>query len=151
MSNLRINLGAGNIIMPLYTNHDRRKYREEIKLIFDLSEKDWSKHIVKDSCEEIRAWDVIEHLDDPINFINNCWISLKKGGVLNLKACGWQNPNFWVDITHKKAYDIRTFDYFDPSTELGKEYGFYSNKRWTIIKKDLDRNKNVIISMTPIK
>jgi len=154
---MRINLGAGNQIEKNYINHDLTKHRPEIDICFDLNDKSWLNDILRlDLCEkikfdEIKAFDVIEHLDDPINFMDNCWELLKPDGVLYLKACGWQNPNFWVDITHKRAFDIKSFDYFDPETEIGKEYGYYTSKRWKIINKNFDRRMNVIIKLSPRK
>lgn len=164
---MKINLGAGNLIEEGYINHDLESHRDEILICFDLNAKDWKDcdifyketknvkaleteaNFKKGEFDEIRAWDVIEHLNDPINFMNNCWDLLKKDGILHLKACGWQNPNFYVDITHKKAYDIKSFDYFDPDTSIGKEYGYYTDKRWKILEKDTDRKGNIIIKLTP--
>jgi len=155
----KLNLGAGNQIEVGYINHDLRKHRPEIDICFDLNLKDWTtvreenqkQPIMSNYYAEIKAWDVIEHLDDPVNFMNNCWDILVPDGRLKMKACGWQNPNYWVDITHKKGYDIKSFDYFDPDTAIGKEYGYYTDKRWNIIEKHYDGRKNVIIELKPIK
>ena len=169
----KINLGAGNIIMDTkeWINHDLIKHRDEIDVCFNLNEKDWFGFILnyvedyikhKDEVskwlgkaiefDEIRAWDVLEHLDDPINFFNNCWDLLKKDGILDMKVCGWQNPNAHVDLTHKRAgFDIRSFDYLDSSTELGGEYSYYVNKKWKIIDKHYDRKNNILIKLTPRK
>ena len=169
--NKKLNLGCGNDFIDGYINHDLIKHNDKVDIMFDLNEKDWFKifknefafgpepkdykdenfTLLPSKYIEIRAWDVIEHLDDPINFMNNCWDLLKKDGVLKMKACGWQNPNFWVDITHKKGYDIKSFDYFDPETEIGKEYGYYTDKRWHIVEKKYDKRKNILITLKPIK
>ena len=164
---MKLNLGCGNDILEGYINHDLVKHRDDINYAFDLEDKDWYLQlgqIVKglddlpvevniDLFDEIRAFDVLEHLNDPINFMDNCWELLKKDGILNIKVCGWQNPNFHVDPTHKHAYDIKSFDYFDPSTQLGQDYGYYTDKRWQIQDgyPKYDRRKNVIIKLKPIK
>lgn len=152
---MKINLGAGNEILDGYINHDIRKHRKEIDMCFDLDKKEWMRDVETmlepDIFEEIRAWDVLEHLNNPINFMDNCWELLKTDGILYMKVCGWSNPNFHVDLTHKKAYDIKSFDYFDPDTAIGKEYGFYSEKKWRILEKNLDKRGNVIIKLTPRK
>jgi len=163
---MKLNLGCGNDIQEGYVNHDIRKHRDEIELVFDLNIKNWIDFInisvdgrpdpdytgiQENSLEEIRAWDVIEHINDPINFMDNCWDLLKPDGILKIKACGWQNPNLHVDITHKRGYDVKSFDYFDPDTDIGKEYGFYTTKRWKILSKGHDKRLNVIIELTPIK
>lgn len=157
MGNLRINLGCGNFPLKNYINHDIIKHRPEIEIAFDLNQMDWYKEVIYndkikiDKIEEIRAYDVVEHLNDPLDFMNNCWELLNKNGVLNLKVCGWKNPNFYVDITHRKAYDINSFDYFDETTALGKEFNYYTNRKWSIIEKHYDRKNNVLIKLKVIK
>jgi hypothetical protein len=150
----KLNLGSGNLPLQGYINHDLVKHRPEIDITFDLNDPDWYLKVwdvYGNEIKEIRAWDVIEHLSDPINFLNQCWEILPKDGELKLKACGWHNPNYWVDITHKKGYDLLSFDYLDPTTNLGKEYGYYTLKKWQIKEKGLDRNQNIIIKLSPIK
>ena len=159
----KINLGCGNDISnpDIYINHDIRKHRPEIDVEFDLNYHSWLTagrlleitNIGRNLFDEIRALDVIEHLDDPINFMNNCWDLLKPDGILHIKACGWQNPNFWVDITHKKGYDIKSFDYFVPTTSIGIEYGYYTDKRWIYCEgyPKYDKHKNIIVKLSPLK
>jgi len=150
---MKLNLGAGNSIKAGYINHDLNKHRKEIDWVFDLNEKNWGSYWLHEykMVDEIIADDVIEHLDDAVSFMNNCWNVLEPKGRLKIKACGWQNPNFFVDITHKKGYDIRSFDYFDPSMDLGKQYGYYTDLKWKIIDKHYDRRRNIIIELEPIK
>ncbi len=135
---MKINLGAGNDIQKGYVNHDRIKHRSEIEICFDLEAFPWP--LQDNSYEEIRMWDVIEHMSNIIGVIDECWRVLKPNGLLTMKACGWKNENFWVDITHKKAFHRKSMDYFDPTTEIGKEYGFYTDKKWKII--EITEHKN---------
>lgn len=144
----KYNLGCGLDVRDGYINVDLTVHHPGI-LCQDLNEKGWGV-LFYPACE-ILALDLIEHLDNPIDFMNECWDALTKEGILRIKACGWQNPNFWVDITHQRAFDIMSFDYFDPVTDLGKRYGYYTDKKWRIIQKDYDRRKNVIIELMPIK
>jgi len=170
----KLNLGAGNIIEEGYINHDLVKHRDEIELCFDLNDEDWSLSIDLwsamnnkptqtdekvewssdfDGFQEIKAWDVIEHINDPINFMDNCWDLLKTDGVLHLKACGYQNESFYIDITHKKGYHIKSFDYFSLDTEIGKEYNYYTSKKWKFLEgyPRYDRKGNVLVKMSPVK
>lgn len=172
LKNQKLNLGCGKDFLIGYINHDLKKHDDGVDIIFNLNDKNWSGEFrnefafgpepteyaddnytfLPNQYNEIRAWDVIEHLNDPINFMDNCWKLLKKDGVLDLKACGWENPNFNVDITHKgHGYDMDSFDYFDPDTKLGQEYGYYTDKRWKILEKKYDKRKNILIKLTPIK
>lgn len=146
-----LNLGAGNIIKKGYLNHDITKHRSEIDFAFDLNLPEWP--LVHDSFDRIMAIDVIEHVESPLNFMNNCWKLLKPDGSIFLKACGWQNPNFWVDITHNRGFDIKSFDCFVPSTKIGQGRSYYTDKKWTYHKgyPIYDRRKNVWVKMAPIK
>ena len=147
---MKVNLEAGNLIIDGYINHDLIKHSPQIELAFNLEDKDWP--VEENSADELRAFDVIEHIENVVLFMDNCWKWLKAGGTLNMKACGWQNPNAHVDITHKRpGFDITSFDYFDPLTQIGAEYGYYTNKKWKIIEKNYDRRKNIIIQMMPLK
>lgn len=148
---IKINLGAGNTIKSGYLNHDIIKHRSEIDIVFDLNLPEWP--LGYDSYDYIRAIDVIEHLESPLNFMNNCWKILKPDGVLFLKACGWQNPNFWVDITHHRAFDIKSFDYFVSSTAMGQVYSYYTDKKWEYREgfPFYDNLWNVLVKMIPIK
>ena len=158
---MKINLGCGNFPLSGYVNHDIIKHRPEIDIAFDLDNKNWSDNLFSlkmrvvgtpnplyiDLFEEIRAYDVIEHLNNPLEFINQCWLSLKDGGILDLKACGFGNENFWIDITHKKPFHIKSFDYLDPTIDLGKELSFYTDKKWQILDKHYDRHGNVLVKL----
>lgn len=151
MPMVKINLGAGNRILDGYLNHDIIKHRSEIDFAFNLNQPEWP--LAHDSYDRVRAFDVIEHVENPINFMDNCWKLLQPGGILYLKACGWKNPNFWVDITHHRAFDIKSFNYFVPSTEMGQEYSYYTDKKWKYREgyPMYDRLNNIIVKMIPIK
>lgn len=148
---IKLNLGAGNKILEGYVNHDLKKHRKEIDVFFDLNLPDWP--LQNDGFDRIFAFDVIEHVKDPVNFMDNCWKLLQYNGILYVKACGWQNPNFWVDITHHRAFDIKSFDYFVPTTEAGRVYNYYTDKKWTYREgyPMYDKNKNIMVKMVPIK
>jgi len=149
----KYNLGCGNDIRKGFVSIDKAWHRPEIDEAVDLNTSGWGVKLTElfGPANEILALDVIEHLNDVINFLDECWDLLVAKGVLRIKACGWQNPNYWVDPTHQRAFTLRSFDYFDPETDLGQRYGFYTAKRWRIVDKHLDRHKNVIVTMEPRK
>jgi ubiquinone/menaquinone biosynthesis C-methylase UbiE len=145
----KLNIGAGNLIIAGYENHDKIKHRSEIDIAFDLNTKPWP---VEDSTyEEVRMFDVIEHMDDVIGVINEVWRILKPDGIFHCKACGYKNENFWVDITHKHAFHKKSMDYFDPSTDIGKEYSYYTDKKYQIVEITEDRRHNYFYKMKKIK
>lgn len=137
---LKLNIGAGNLPQDGFTNHDLVKHRPEIDVSFDLNDELWP--VDSDSYDEVEANDVLEHLNNPLQAINEIHRILKTGGIFTAKCCGWKNPNFWVDITHKKAFDVRSMDYLDPTTALGGEYVYYTDKKWKLLMAEEDRNHN---------
>ena len=145
---MRLNLGAGNDVLEGWMNHDITKHRPEIGLVFDLNIIPWE--FSDEFCDEVRAWDVLEHLYEPLRVMDEIHRILKPNGIFTAKCCGWQNPNYWVDLTHKHAFDIRSMDYLDPTTELGQIYGYYTQRKWKILDKRYDRHKNLIIKMQKI-
>ena len=83
---------------------------------------------IEEPAEEIRKWDwvigdaqflpfrdssldgivashVIEHLDDPLLFIEECFRVLKKGGTLEIRCPNFLSINAKKDPTHKHVFD----------------------------------------------
>ena len=147
----RIELGAGNRISDpeQWINHDLVRHRPEIEVAFDLNKFPYP--LPDNSMQVIRAFDVLEHLDDVVGFMNECHRIIKQGGVMDLRVCGWRNPNGWVDITHKRLMDVKSMDYFDPTTDLGSQYSFYTDKKWKILKASEDRKGNPVFRVEAIK
>ena len=63
----KLNIGAGNLIIAGYENHDKIKHRSEIDIAFDLNTKPWP--VEDNTYEEVRMFDVIEHMDDILGVI----------------------------------------------------------------------------------
>lgn len=172
-----LNLGAGNRIIENADNHDIIKHREEINLIFNLddvivhsdgrsSTADWHWNIQQQKLpeklelyDEIQFISVIEHLSiTPIEALNQCWHLLKPDGVLIVKYPHYTSPTAYHDPTHKHWLTEYSLDYVDPSTQFGKDYGYYTSYKWQIltppekrlIVKGGDR-VNVKMEMKPIK
>ena len=93
---MRINLGAGNDILEGWQNHDIRKHRPEIDVIFNLDKFPWP--LDDKIYDEVRAWDVLEHLSNPLKVMDEIWRILKPKGIFTAKVCGWKNPNFYVSL-----------------------------------------------------
>ena len=145
-----LNLGCGNNPLPAedFDNHDITKHREEINIVFDLNKFPYP--IEDESYDQVHCYDVLEHLDNPLKVMNEIHRILKPHGRFKAKCCGWENPNLWVDITHKRGFDINSMDYFDPETELGKIYSYYTSRKWKIENKHYDKRQNAHFIMRKI-
>lgn len=103
-----IDLG-GRFNCPLgYTSVDLL----DADIIMDLN-KDWDQ-IEDNSLGIIRAYHLLEHLDDPIHFFNQAYKKLVSGGVLMLEVPSTNNGGLgaFSDPTHKSFFNIRSIEYY---------------------------------------
>lgn len=130
----QLNLGAGNKIIPGAVNHDLTKHRPEIDVAHDLNVLPWPWE--NETFDKIVAISVFEHLRiNLVEVLNECWRILRPGGILCVKLPYWQHDNAYVDPTHYWRFSVRSLMVFDPETKLGIHYGFYTERKWRIVKE----------------
>lgn len=128
-----LNLGCGNRLIENAVNHDLHRHREEIDIAWDLNDMPWPWE--DESFEFIAARAVLEHLRiNLLESVGECWRILKPGGKLYMKLPLWNHPNTYMDPTHYWKFSILAPTIFDPSTEYGSQYSFYTPQKWNIIK-----------------
>ena len=92
------------------------------------------------SANYIKAKDIIEHMathlpdgrSSLIAFIEECHRILQPGGELFIQTPSWDADFLWIDPTHVRGYDERSFDFFDPDTDFGRATGFYSEAKFKV-------------------
>lgn len=127
----KINLGAGREPAEGWVNTDRIDL-PGIQIVFDVNEYPWP---FDDACaSELKAIDLMEHLPphNNIKFIEEIWRVLKPGGTAFITVPHHQSPNAMIDPTHYRGFDEKSLDYFDPTTEFGTNFGFYSEKKFNV-------------------
>lgn len=128
-----LNLGAGDRIVKGAVNHDVRTHRPEIDIVHDLNLLPWPWP--DNAFERIEAWSVFEHLRITlVDVLDECWRILRANGLLHAKLPFWNVDQSWADPTHYWRYSLRSLDLFDPDTKLGKEDGFYTDRKWRITR-----------------
>ncbi len=128
-----LNLGAGNRIIEGAVNHDLVKHRPEIDIAHDLNELPWPW--ADDAFDLIVSTSVFEHLNiDMLEILNECWRILVPGGAIHIKVPHWKADQAYEDPTHRWQFALGSFDVFDPDTRRGREYAFYSDRKWRIIR-----------------
>lgn len=133
----KINLGSGRDINPEYFNVDRTGVLGA-DLVCNLNDMPW-KDLPDNYFMEVKAFDIIEHVDNPLKFVEECHRIMKSSGILRIHTSNWKYANAYRDITHKRPFDIDTFDLFDMNTQYGKDYGeFYTQARFRILVKRED-------------
>jgi SAM-dependent methyltransferase len=130
-----LNLGAGNKIEPNAVNHDLLKHRPEIDVAWDLGKLRWPWP--DDSFDLIIARSVLEHVKPSLlETLGECWRILRPAGRIFVKLPHWQHDRTYSDPTHYwQGFSLGIFDQFDPDTERGREYSFYTTRKWRIIER----------------
>ncbi len=78
-------------------------------IIVDL-EGPWP--FANDSIGVIRAYHLLEHLEDPIHFFNEAFRVLAPGGFLLLEVPSVKGDGAFADPTHKKFFNLLSFEYY---------------------------------------
>ena len=127
-----LNLGAGNVILGHATNHDLTRHRPEIDVAHDLNVLPWPWP--DNSWDQIVARAVFEHLKlNLVETFNECWRILRPEGLLVVKVPHWQSDVSYRDPTHYWQFSPYALHVFDPDTEYGRDYGFYTTRRWKLV------------------
>lgn len=161
---MKLNLGAGSEPTEGWVNVDWIE-QDGIDVVHNLLDFPWP--FDDEVADEMKAIDVLEHMPvisprneaTAIKFIEECHRILKVGGKLTIQVPHHKSPNLWIDVTHIRGYDVRSMDYFDPSTDIGRAYGYYSECKFNVtaslsrIVGDPEHNgepSNVTFEMTKI-
>jgi len=128
-----LNLGCGTnpILRAGAINHDRVRHHDYVDTWFDLNEYPWA--FDDQTVDEIYAMDVLEHLDNAVWALEECWRILKPAGILHLRVPYGMGENALTDPTHRTHFMPKSVDYFIRGTEFEREYGYYSQMRWVLV------------------
>lgn len=126
----RLNLGCGTKPLQDATNHDLTTHHAYVDVAQDLNARVWRWDA--ESFDEIYAVDVLEHLDDLIAALEECWRILTPTGRLLLRVPYGLAEISFTDPTHKQHLMPRSLDYFIRGTDLERDYSFYSWMRWKV-------------------
>jgi SAM-dependent methyltransferase len=107
---MKINLGCGKDIKEGWTNLDRTK-GEGVDIVHDLNVYPYP--IKDNSCDEIIAIAIMEHLDNPNNFIHELYRIGNVGCKIMIVVPHFSSWSTWGDITHKRGFNSTSLDSFD--------------------------------------
>jgi hypothetical protein len=155
---LRLNLSAGSKpeLGEEWVNHDRFKHADYIAVEHDLVESPWPWE--DNTFDEIKAWDIMEHLPRALPFIEELW-RISKHGAKVLVHTSWASGHdgergVWRDPTHVRPFHEESFHYFDPDQGgfWFAEYGrFYSKARFHIDNISLESPDCIGFYLTALK
>lgn len=109
-----LNLGCGNDIRETtsqieYINVDKVKLKG-VNMTHDLNIIPYP--FESESINLIVLKDILEHLDNPIDVLQECYRLLKKGGECLISVVYWNHKYSYSDPQHKWAFSERYFDFF---------------------------------------
>ena len=116
---MKLNLGCGDDIKEGFYNVDKR-HRKGVDLIFDLNKKTWP--FKTNSVDYIYCKDILEHLDDMHNSMNEISRILKPGGKVFITMPHYTSPDAWGDPEHTRPINSKTFYHFKHSFKNIKVY-----------------------------
>lgn len=98
--------------------------------MFDLDNENWP--LPSNQFDWIRAKDVFEHLENPVNFIEEVYRVAKPGATVIIQGPHFSSSN-WHDPTHKRLLGSRSFDNYTEEAD----FHFYSNTRFKTISTEI--------------
>jgi SAM-dependent methyltransferase len=127
-----LEIGSGKSKIPGTITID---INSEVKpnIVHDLNQFPWP--INDNEYDTILMFSIIEHLAEPIKVFEECHRILKPSGRIYLITPHFSDSASYVDPTHKWHFSARSFDYFIKGSQLEESYGFYTNIRFTLIKR----------------
>ena len=105
---------------------------DEVDLVMDLSEYPWD--LPDDTFSTIYCIDILEHLNEPMRFLEEVYRIATDGAVVRIKTPHFTNNNAWVDPTHKRPFSAFTFK--DYITNEG-QYSYYSDAEFDPVSVEI--------------
>ena len=76
--------------------------------------------------DEVVGIHVVEHVPDPLRFMEELWRITKPGGLIRLATPHYTNPTWASDLTHRNHLNSYSFECFDHNRQL---FDFYTSAR----------------------
>lgn len=137
-------------------NHDRWKHRPEIDWAWDLEDYPWG--LLGNTYEAVYAFDIIEHVQRPVKFMEEVWRVSKNGAAVTIHTA-WAGPHpdaraVWRDPTHVRPFHEESFHFFDEKNGgyWFSNYGkFYTPARFRLTKIQSEPPDCILFEMVSIK
>lgn len=98
-----------------------------VDIVHDLNKFPWP--LKDETFDEIYMNDIIEHLDDTIKVMEECYRLLKSGGKLYIRVVYWNHKYSFSDPTHVRFFSEISFEFF-----TGKRRSYYTNAKFKLEK-----------------
>jgi hypothetical protein len=148
---LWLNLGCSTDVKSGFVNVDMRIFTGQERQIadclwFDLN-NDWPW--LTSTVDYIHAWDIIEHLKDPVHTMNEIHRVLKPNGIIDIMVPTTEGRGAFQDPNHKSFWNRNSFFYYqdrNPHRErFGNEYGITA--RFDIVRERTERIADEVVKL----
>lgn len=141
----KLHLGSGNNYLAGFVNVDNNTHlKTDVACDLNL----YPYPFEDSEFDEVLADHIIEHLDDPLDFIQEIYRISKNNAKVTIKC-----PHFscnWIHPRHKSAISTKLFDFLDNNnSEYYKNSSFAVDKvslKW-MRNTNLGKRKNLIIKL----
>jgi SAM-dependent methyltransferase len=116
----RLHLGCGHVIKTGWVNLDSAPL-PGVDVVHDIEKFPWP--FADESFDHIGAFQVLEHVEY-IPVVREAHRILRPGGTFEIAVPHFTSRNNWADPTHKKAFSIRTFEFFVGGSRYNRDYYF---------------------------
>ena len=118
---IELDLGCGNKKRPGTIGVDYNA-RVDGDISHDLNEFPYP--FEENTIDKIYIDNCLEHLDSPMNVMEEIHRILKPGGQLLVIVPYFRSPSAFHDPTHKTFYTTQSFSYYDPNHDIAKRYDY---------------------------
>jgi predicted SAM-dependent methyltransferase len=108
----RLNIGCGKTKLENAVNLDISA-DVGADVVHDLNCRPWP--FDAGSFDEVHAYDVLEHVEDVVQTLEEIYRICRPGAVLHVTVPHFSSANAFTDVTHRHWFGWRSFDPFDDS------------------------------------
>jgi SAM-dependent methyltransferase len=126
---VRLNLGCGRKKLAGFVNVDKSEAVAP-DVLWDLDRFPYP--LERGHFTEVRAFDVVEHLQDIPAFMDEVHALLAPGGTIEITTPHYSSPNSYNDPTHRFHFGLFAFDVF-----TRHELDYYAKGRFDLVQRKL--------------
>lgn len=132
-----LNLGCGDRVVTDQpaVNVDVRRV-VGVNVVHDLNVYPWPWG--DGTFDKVQGEDVLEHLDDLVAAVDEIWRLLEPGGLLWVRGPHFLGQNACADPTHRRAFNVFSFDYLDPNLPTGQSLVYLTDRKFRVVQAELD-------------
>jgi len=131
MKKVILNMGCGKTRIPDSIGVDGVKIEGFVDVVHDLNVVPYP--FEDNYAEEVHLYHVLEHLDNPVEKLEEIHRLLKPGANLYLRVPHFSSMGAFTDITHKRPFGYGSFDCF----EKNHYQHFYTKVAYEVLKKEI--------------